>query len=79
MNTRADIDDGGSDRRDHSNKVVAVNSLEKERPRPNQLTTFSSIEGSWYTSLFFNSVFLIKSVAIDTESFKFYNSSRRYY
>ena len=70
MNTRADIDDGGSDRRDHNKKVAAVNSLERERPRPNQLTTFSSIEGSWYTSLFFNSVFLIKSVAIDTESFK---------
>jgi hypothetical protein len=46
MNTRADIDGGGGDRRDHNNKVVAVNSLEKEKPRPNQSTIFLNIEGS---------------------------------
>jgi hypothetical protein len=46
MNTRADADGGGSDRRDHSNKVVVVNSLEKEKPRLNQSTIFLSIEGS---------------------------------
>jgi hypothetical protein len=45
MNTRADIDGGGGDRRDRSKKV-AVNSLEKEKPRPNQSTTFLCIEGS---------------------------------
>jgi len=54
MNTRADIDGGDGDRRDRSKKVAVVgNSLEKEEPRPNQSTTFLSIEGSWYTSLFF--------------------------
>jgi hypothetical protein len=43
-NTRADIDGGGGGR---SEKVVAVvNSLEKEKPRPSQSTTFLSIEGS---------------------------------
>jgi len=46
MNTRADIDGGGGSRRDHSKKVVVGNSLEKEKPRPNQLTTFLGIEGS---------------------------------
>jgi len=46
MNTRADVDGGGGDQRDHSKKVVAVNSLEKEKPRPNQLAIFLSIEGS---------------------------------
>jgi len=46
MNTRADIDGGGGNRRDHSKKVVVGNSLEKEKPRPNQSTIFLSIEGS---------------------------------
>jgi hypothetical protein len=47
MNTRADIGDGGGgDRGDHSERVVAVNSLEKEKPRPNQSTIFLNIEGS---------------------------------
>jgi len=47
MNTRADVGDGGGgDRRDHSNKVVVVNSLEKEKPSPNQSTIFLNIEGS---------------------------------
>jgi len=46
MNTRADIDGDGGDRRDHNKKVAAVNSLEREKPRPNQSTTFLNIEGS---------------------------------
>jgi hypothetical protein len=46
MNTRADVDGGGGDRRDHSNKVVAVNSLGKEKPRPTQSAIFLNIEGS---------------------------------
>jgi hypothetical protein len=46
-NTHADIDDGGGDRRDHSEKVVVVgNSLGKEKPRPNQSTIFLCIESS---------------------------------
>jgi hypothetical protein len=50
--------------------VVEVNSLGKEKPKPNRSTVFLNIEGSWYTSPFFCSVFLTKSVAIGTESFK---------
>jgi len=46
MNTRADVDDGGGDRRDHSEKVVVVNSPGKEKPRPNQSAIFLNIEGS---------------------------------
>jgi hypothetical protein len=46
MNTRADVDGGGGDRRDHSDKVAAGNSLGKEKPRLNQSTIFLNIEGS---------------------------------
>jgi hypothetical protein len=46
MNTRADIDGGGNGGRDHNKKVAAVNSLEREKPRPNQSTTFLDNEGS---------------------------------
>jgi hypothetical protein len=46
INTCGDVDSGGSDSDDHSKRVAAVNSLEKEKPRPNQSTTFLNIEGS---------------------------------
>jgi hypothetical protein len=46
MNTRAGIGGGGGDRGDRSDKVVVVNSLGKEKPRPNQSTIFLNIEGS---------------------------------
>jgi hypothetical protein len=76
VNTRDDIDGGGGDHCDHSDKVVVeVNSLGKEKPKPNRSTVFLNIEGSWYTSPFFCSVFLIKSVATDTGSFKSYQSN----
>jgi hypothetical protein len=44
MNIRADVDGGGCDRGDKA--VVVVNSLGKQKPRPNQSTTFLYIEGS---------------------------------
>jgi hypothetical protein len=46
VNTRADVDGGGGGRRDHSDKVAAVNSLGKEKPKINQSTIFLNIEGS---------------------------------
>jgi len=46
VNTRADVGGGGGGRRDRSKKVVVGNSLEKEKPRPNQSTIFLYIEGS---------------------------------
>jgi hypothetical protein len=69
MNILTDVDSGGDDR-DKKVAVVAVNSLGREKPRPNQSTIFLNIEGSWYTSIIFFSVFLIKSLAIDNRSFK---------
>jgi hypothetical protein len=45
MNNCADVDDGGGDRGNNL-AVVAVNSLGKEKPRPNQSTIFLNNEGS---------------------------------
>ncbi len=50
MNLRTDVHSGGGDR-GKKVAVVAVNSLGREKPRPNQSTMFLSIEGPYYTSV----------------------------